>query len=63
MRTDGHGLNGGVRSSESASLASEDDRCIRLDEELSSAATPFLYLLGSVTIAAGAYLIYAAIHG
>jgi hypothetical protein len=34
-----------------------------LDDEIRSAATPFLYLLASLVIALAAYFLYALLHG
>jgi hypothetical protein len=46
-----------------AANPAEADAALVLDEELNSAAKPFLYLLSSVVIAAGGYLLYAMLHG
>ena len=34
-----------------------------LDDQLSTAATPFLYLLSSLVIVIAAYLLYSFLHG
>ena len=44
-----------ARTTEEAGLA--------LDDELTSAATPFLYLLASLVIAIAAYFLYSLLRG
>jgi hypothetical protein len=60
--TDGNGRNGGPGAGEVPGVGESDSRSV-LDDELSSAATPILYILGSVAIAAGGYLLFAVLRG
>jgi hypothetical protein len=55
----GNGSNGGAQSGERPVFPEDADGCAFPDEELNAAAAPFLYLLGSLLIAAGGYLIYS----
>jgi hypothetical protein len=41
----------------------ERDTALVLDDQLSTAATPFLYLLSSLVIVIAAYLLYSFLHG
>jgi hypothetical protein len=50
-----------VRPEDAASTTEETG--LVLDDELRSAATPFLYLLSSLSIAVAAYILYSVLHG
>ena len=63
MRQDRNSLNGGPGIGERQAMPNESDSGLLLDDELDSAAAPFLYLLASLTIAAGGYLLYAMLNG
>jgi hypothetical protein len=41
----------------------EKDAALVLDDQLSMAATPFLYLLSSLVIAVAAYMLYLYLRG
>jgi hypothetical protein len=41
----------------------ERDAALVLDDQLSTAAAPFLYLLSSLVIVVAAYLLYSFLHG
>ncbi len=57
------GNGNAVPCSDSPGTASERDPSLILDEQLNSAAAPFLYLLSSVMIAVAAYLLYTLLDG
>jgi hypothetical protein len=63
MTQNGIGVNGNTRPRGNLPGNTADDAGLVLDEELASAAAPFLYLLSSIVIAAGAYFLYALLRG
>ncbi len=63
MTKNGTSANGNAMPGSSLPGKSVEDAGLVLDEELTSAAAPFLYLLSSLVIAAGCYLLYALLHG
>jgi hypothetical protein len=64
MRHNGSNSSGkSAPCTEPPSARGERDTGPMLDEQLNSAATPFLYLLSSIIIAAAGYFLYAFLHG
>ena len=63
MRENGRSANGNAVPRDDMPGRPPEDSGLILDEELNSAAKPFLYLLASVLAAAGAYLLYVFLHG
>jgi hypothetical protein len=63
MRQEDTGANGSAISQNGMRGASPEDTSLVLDDELNSAATPFLYLLACVVIAVAAYFLYSLLHG
>ncbi len=62
MRENGTSANGNAAPRDDLAEAPEDTGLI-LDDKLSSAASPFLYLLSILVIAVAAYLLYSFLHG
>ena len=62
MRENGSSPNGNARPPEDPVRTTEESGLL-LDDELSTAASPFLYLLSSLLIAVAAYVLYALLHG
>ncbi len=46
-----------------APAGTTEESGLGLDDELRSAASPFLYLLSSLLIALAAYFLYSVLHG
>ncbi len=61
MRENGASANGNAARRDDLAGTPEDTRLI-LNDELSSAASPFLYLLSILVIAVAAYLLYSFLH-
>lgn len=62
MGENGTRTNGNAVPPEDRAGTAEETGIV-LDDELRSAATPFLYLLASLLIAVAAYTLYAVLHG
>ena len=64
MRENGTGANGNtIRREQLPGTPPDRDTGFVLDDELNSAATPFLYLLASLVTAVAAYFLYSLLHG
>lgn len=62
MGENGTSANGNAAPRDDLAGTPEDTGLI-LDDKLSSAASPFLYLLSILVIAVAAYLLYSFLHG
>ncbi|MGO9173452.1 MAG: hypothetical protein ACLP7P_16025 [Rhodomicrobium sp.] len=64
MRENGTGENGNaVPRDEFPGTPPDSDTELVLDDEISSAATPFLYLLASIVAVIAAYFLYSYLRG
>ncbi|MGO8953955.1 MAG: hypothetical protein ACLPWS_19485 [Rhodomicrobium sp.] len=64
MRENGTGVNGNaVPRDKFPGTPPDSDTGFALDDEISTAATPFLYLLSSVLAVIAAYFLYTYLHG
>jgi len=64
MGKNGAGANGNAVPCEKLpGTPPERDAALVLDDQLSTAATPFLYLLASLLIVIAAYLLFSFLHG
>jgi len=61
MRENGTSANGNAAPRNDPAGNPEDTKLV-LDDELSSAATPFLYLLSILVIAVAAYVLYLFLY-
>jgi hypothetical protein len=62
MGENGSSANGKARPPDDPARTDEESGLV-LDDEIRSAATPFLYLLASLVIAVAAYLLYSLLRG
>jgi len=63
MGKNGASANGNTAPREEPGVPPETDTALLLDDQLSTAATPFLYLLASLVIVVAAYLLFSFLHG
>ncbi|MGO9545246.1 MAG: hypothetical protein ACLPPF_10675 [Rhodomicrobium sp.] len=63
MRENGTSANGGAIPRDELAGVQPEDTGLILDDELKSAATPFLWLLSSIVVAVSGYLVYSYLHG
>ncbi len=62
MRENSSSANGNALPPDDPARTNEESGLV-LDDELRTAATPFLYLLSSLLIAVAAYVLYWLLHG
>jgi hypothetical protein len=60
MGENGAGANGEAAPRDNSGEAAEE---VALDNELNSAASPFLYLLSALVIAVAVYVVYSLLRG